>query len=229
MAKKKTSSSGGRNGKGKDGVVTITRPNERIVIFRVKGTTPYVQEKFSEKAKEQMRAKQAAGGVASKSRKREPKDFEAYYQGSQYKPIGETWKNGAIPATAIKAAMINACRLVDFKMTDSKQCVFVEQDGYDADDRIPLIKITKGKPQRFEQALPNTNGGHDIRIRPVWDPGWEAIVRIRYDADRFTADDVGNLLLRAGHQVGIGAGRHASRKCAGIGWGSFTIVSQKSG
>jgi len=34
-------------------------------------------------------------------------------------------------------------------------------------------------------------------------------------------------LLRAGKQVGIGEGRQASRMCAGLGWGAFSIASTK--
>ncbi len=224
MAKKKAV---GGNGEGNNSGVVITAPNEQTASFKIVGATPYVQNKFSAKAKEQMRSKMVAGGVAKKSTKRAPKDFNACYEEAKYRPMVGAWPNGAIPATAIRAAMIAACRLVDFKMTDAKQCIYVEADGYDPDDRIPLIKITKGKPSPFEQALRVANGNPDIRIRPLWEPGWEAIVRITYDADRFTLNDVANLLLRAGKQVGIGEGRPASRMCVGVGWGTFTIANKK--
>jgi hypothetical protein len=205
-------------------VVTISAPNLQVAVFKLRGTSPYVQERFSEKAKRQMREKMEKGDQPTRRQaKRGPKDFKAEYEGSMYHPVGENWPNGAIPATQIKAAMVGACRLVDFKMTDSKQCVKVLAEGYDVDG-TPLFPITKGKPEPFEQALPNANGKHDLRVHPKWDPGWEATVRIQYDADRFTADDVGNLLLRAGTQSGIGAGREASRKCVGLGWGAFIIL-----
>ncbi len=218
MAKRKKS-----NGE----TVVISAPNEKTAIFKIVGTSPYVQQKFSEKAKAKIRATQEAGGTGKKSTKKLPKDFEECYQQAQYKPSKGVWPNGAIPATAIRAAMISACRLTDFVMTSAKQCLYVECDGFDPSERIPLIKITKGKPQRFEQALSGTKGGADIRIRPLWEPGWESIVRIRYDADRFTLTDVANLLMRAGCQVGIGEGRQASRSCAGLGWGAFEIASKK--
>ena len=123
--------------------------------------------------------------------------------------------------------MVAACRLVDFKMTDAKQCVYIECDGFDKDERIPLVRITKGKPEYFEQAVRNETGVADIRARPIWEEGWEAVVRVTYDADRFTLEDVSNLLMRAGSQVGIGEGRQASRKCVGLGWGAFEIASTK--
>jgi len=217
MAKKKKNENG-------ESEVVISPPNLKTASFRIVGHSPYVQHKFSKKAKEQMKKKQLAGGIAKKSTKREPRDFNRDYQEAKYTPSKGNWPNGAIPATAIKAAMVAAARLTDMKMTDCKQCVYVEADGYDMDERIPLNKITKGTPQPFEQALRVANGNPDIRVRPLWEEGWEAIVRIKYDADRFTVDDVANLLLRAGAQVGIGEGRTASRMCVGLGWGAFTIA-----
>lgn len=213
MAKKKTS---------KVAEVTIPAPNMQTVLLRIQGTSPYVQHKFSQKAKEQIRQKQLSGDTGVKKKKHEPKDFAACYEQAKYKPSSGNWC--AIPATAIKAAMVAACRLINFKMSDAKQCFWIEADGYDNDEGIPLIKITKGKPKPFEQALRVANGNPDIRVRPMWAPGWEAIVRITYDADKFTLADVSNLLMRAGVQVGIGEGRMSSRMCVGLGWGAFKIV-----
>lgn len=204
--------------------VVITPPNLQTATFTVVGTSPYVQNKFSNKAKEQMKKKQEAGSQSRKGSKKEPKNFRECYEEAQYKPSGAEWPNGAVPATAFRAAMVAACRLVDFKMTDAKQCVYVEADGYDADEAVPLIKITKGKPKYHEQPVRNETGVADIRARPMWEPGWQALVRITFDADRFSLEDVANLLQRAGTQVGIGEGRMASRKCVGLGWGAFRIT-----
>lgn len=111
-------------------------------------------------------------------------------------------------------------------MTLAKLSVFVLADGYER-DRFgvqPLVKITKGKPQRTDFAVRNATGVADIRPRPMWDEGWEAIVTIRFDADQFTVEDVTNLLARMGEQVGIGAGRPDSKDSAGMGWGTFKIA-----
>ncbi len=207
--------------------VQISAPSLQTAAFRIIGTTPYVQNKFSAKAKAMMKAKQEAGSQAKKGAKRDAKNFKECYEEAQYKPAGEEWKKGAIPATAFKAAMVAACRLVDFKMTHAKQCVYIEADGFDRDEQVPLIRITKGQPEYFEQAVRNETGVADIRARPMWQKGWEAIVRITYDAERFSLEDVSNLLMRAGAQVGIGEGRMASRKCVGLGWGAFTIASEE--
>ena len=203
-------------------VVTIAPPNFQTGVFRIRGIAPYVQNKFSQKAREQMRAMQEAGSTARKGSKREAKDFHAAYEQAIHR-TAEGW--AGIPAPAFRNAMISACRTVGFQMTRSKLGLFIEPDGFDADDGTPLVRITKGEPEYHEAFVRNETGVVDLRPRPMWAPGWEAVVRIRFDADMFTLADVANLLMRAGLQVGIGEGRPDSKKSAGLGWGLFEIVS----
>lgn len=202
----------------------IRAPHISTAAFTIVGTSPYVQNKFSSKAREMMRATQMAGSVGKKGKKREGKDFEACYQNAMHKSR-QGWVG--IPAGAFRSAMIGACRMVGFKMTYAKLSVFIEADGFDADDGTPLVKISKGKPHYHEAAVKNDTGVADIRARPMWDPGWEAVVKVRYDEDQFTLDDVSNLLLRAGLQAGIGEGRADSKNSCGMGWGEFRIKGVK--
>ena len=51
-------------------------------------------------------------------------------------------------------------------------------------------------------------------------------MRIRFDADMFSAADVANLMNRVGAQVGIGEGRPDSKNSAGMGWGLFSIETK---
>jgi hypothetical protein len=182
-----------------------------------------VQNKFSAKAREQMKAKQEAGSVAKKGAKRDPKDFVACYEGAMHRSR-EGWHG--IPAGSFRNAMISACRMVGFKMTHAKLSVFVEADGFDADDGSPLVKITRGKPEYHEMPVRNESGVVDIRARPMWREGWQARVRVKFDADQFALADVANLLMRAGAQVGIGEGRPDSKSSAGMGWGTFSIAEK---
>ena len=50
-------------------------------------------------------------------------------------------------------------------------------------------------------------------------------LRLKWDGDQFTPTDVVNLLSRAGQQVGIQEGRPDSKNSAGMGWGTFEVVS----
>lgn len=200
--------------------LVISAPKLRIAEFTIVGSAPYVQNAFSGRAKDDMHKTQEAGSQAKKGKKREPKDFQQQYHDSMHKDAKEDWYG--IPATSFRCAMISACRLAGFKMTLAKLSVFVIADGYDADD-TPLVRITKGKPQYAEHAVRNANGSADLRARGMWRPGWEAVVRVRFDEDQFSAKDVANLLTRVGFQVGIGAGRPDSRESAGMGWGLFEV------
>lgn len=201
--------------------VAITPPNIQQAKFRIVGTAPMVQNKFSQRALETMAADMMAA-VKKKKGQRQPKDFEAGFREATH-VSDDGW--AGIPASAFRAGLISTCRLLGFPMTLAKLSVFVQADGYET-DRFgvqPLVKITKGKPRRTDFAVRNANGAPDIRPRPMWSEGWEAIVTIRFDADQFTLDDVTNLLARMGEQVGIGAGRPDSKDSAGMGWGTFKI------
>ena len=205
---------------GKEQTLTITAPNMIEAKFTIEGTAPFVQSKFSQKALAIMKGIQLAGSVAKKGRKREPKDFAALYEGAIHYSV-EGW--AGIPANGVRAALVSACRVVGFQMTRAKLAVFVEADGFDATEGTPLIKISRGKPRHVEHAVRIQNTT-DIRVRAMWDPGWRANVRIRYDADMFGLQDVTNLLARVGMQVGLGEGRPDSRSSAGMGWGLFKIL-----
>jgi len=203
--------------------VRIPRPNLQIAQFQIRGTAPYVQNKFSEKALNMMKAAQEAGSLAKKKgRVKEPKDFNAAYEAAMHRSVNG-WHG--IPAVAFYKAMVSSCRMVDFKMTVARLGLFVLPDGWSADphDKSGLIRITKGTPARFETLVRLQMSSTDIRVRPFWEPGWEATVKVRHDADIFSTEDVANLLLRAGMQVGVGEGRPDSPS-GGQGWGLFEIL-----
>lgn len=200
--------------------LTITPPNLKVAEFRIRGNAPYMQNKFSSKAKDIIERKQELGSVATKNKKKEPRDFEADYRGAMH-VSREGWIG--IPAPALRVALISACRMANFTMTKAKLSLMVLQDSVDADDNTPLIRIY-GEPERSDMMVRNATGVCDIRVRPVW-PEWSAVVRIQYDADQFQLVEVANLLARAGMQVGIGEGRPDSKSSAGIGYGTFDIVN----
>lgn len=205
------------------GVITISKPNMVTITVPISGDAPYVQARFSQKAQQAMKSKMMAGSTAKKGQKREPRDFDSDFVGAQH--ISEDGWIG-IPAAAFRKAMIDVCRAVNFKMTHAKMSVFVEADGLDKVDGMPLVKLIAGDPERLEMATRNATGVPDIRVRPMWRK-WGAKVRIRFDADQFTASDVVNLLSRAGQQIGIGEGRPFSRESAGMGYGVFSVKEGK--
>ncbi len=203
-------------------VVQIKAPNLKVATFRIIGTAPLVQAKFSQKAKELMMATQAAGSTAKSKKVREAKDFDAVCEGSvHYSRDG--WVG--IPAGAFRAAMISACRLVGFKMTIAKLSVFIEADGFDRDEGTPLVRLIAKDYRRVDMHVRNATGVIDIRSRPMWDE-WQADVRVKFDGDQFTFQDVSNLLSRVGEQVGLCEGRPDSKSSAGMGWGTFRLATE---
>jgi hypothetical protein len=200
--------------------VTITAPDMRVIELSIEGSSPLVINKFSAKAKEMMMATQMAGSTAKSKKNREAKDFEDLFHGARH--ISQEGWDG-IHAASFRNAAISACRAAGFVMTKAKLAIFVEPDGFDADDLTPLVRITKGEPQMVVSPCRNASGVIDLRPRPTYMP-WGANLRIRYDAGILTAEDVANLIHRVGMQVGIGEGRPDSKQSAGIGNGLFNIV-----
>lgn len=205
--------------KSKEAIV-IKPLNNQIVRIPIIGTAPLCLHRFSKKA--ELMAGMEAGSTAKNKKKREPKDFERDYREAMY--VSTDGWNG-FNAASIRNAMISACRVAGFAMTKAKLTVFVEADGFD-NEGTPLVKITKGEPEMYVAPVRNATGVIDMRARPMWKPGWEAILVIRFDADQFTKTDVVNLIYRVGQQGGIGEGRPDSKNSGGLGFGLFDIKSE---
>jgi len=199
--------------------ITITPPKFERLEIPIVGITPYVQLRFSEKAINTMKEKMKLGARAKKGAAREPRDFDEDYQ-QALRVSTEGWHG--IPASAFRCAMVSACKIVGFYMTKAKLAVFIEADGIDAIDGLPLVKI-EGEPEPVEHHVRNADGKADIRVRAMWRK-WGVQLRVRYDAGMFSSKDVVNLLARVGGQVGIGEGRPDSKKSSGMGWGMFELA-----
>ncbi len=200
--------------------IAITPPNMQRLTFRVRGIAPYVQNKMSAKTAQELEDRQKEGQKKTK-KKKGPKDFKATYEAAKH-ISHEGWLG--VPAPAFRSACIDACRLVGFEMTKAKCSIFIEPDGLDSEDNTPLVRITKGKPE-IHKAIVRIKETTDVRWRPMWKK-WELLLRIKFDGDQFSAQDVANLVERAGQQIGIGEGRPYSKKSPGMGWGMFTIAEQ---
>ncbi len=205
-----------------DSACVVRAPNLQVAEFIIEGVSPYVQQTFSAEAMQMIMAKQMAGSQAKKKNAKEAKDFDLRYEQAKHRT-----DDGAtgIPAPAFRNAMISACRLVGFKMTLAKLSVEVDADGYDAADGTPLVFFTRGEPEKVVHHVRLATGVCDLAVRAMWKPGWQAKLRVRFDADQFAVQDLANLLMRAGLQVGIGCGRPDSRTSNGCGWGKFKIVN----
>jgi len=201
--------------------IQITAPNIQAIKLRIVGTSPYMQARLSAKAQGILTTKFKTEEQAVKKRApRKARNFQEDFEGAKHLST-DGWIG--IPSSGLRNAMISACRLVGFEMTRAKLAIFVAAEGADRLDGLPLFRIY-GEPEISEMAVRNATGVIDIRVRPLWQPGWYAEPTISFDADIFRETDIVNLLARAGRQVGLGEGRSDSRKSTGLGFGFFEIA-----
>lgn len=201
----------------KEETCVISAPKFGITEFIIEGTAPLVVERFSKKA--ELMAKMAEGKSANSKKVRDARDYEKEAEEARYR-APEGWEG--MNAAAFRAAMISACRLVGFKMTLAKLSTFIEADGFDKNDGVPLVRVY-GESHTYTAHTRNATGVVDVRSRPMY-RNWAAKLRVRYDTDQFKMVDVLNLVARCGMQVGIGAGRPDSKASAGCGFGLFNVV-----
>jgi len=192
----------------------VLAPNFRALTLTLNSTSPgLIVHRFAEKAKKEMLDKMMATSRVKK--KRAPKDPQAEFIGSLYllDKKGERYDATAIPkkltpemrygfpANGFKKAMVSACRVTEgLSMAEAKQLFFVVGDVGD------LIEIKSKKMPQMAEDVVRVSMSTDIRYRG-WFPEWTAGLRIEYDADRVTTEDIVNLLRKAGMQVGIGERR----------------------
>src|SRR5438034_9598422 len=84
--------------------ISLQRLNRVVFEIPVQGTSPLIVNRWSEKAREMMLAKQQTTARA----KREPKDPQALFEASRYRFDDE---RDGFPATAFQAAIVPAARL----------------------------------------------------------------------------------------------------------------------
>jgi hypothetical protein len=206
---------------GKVEHITIAAPNFESARFTLIGTSPLVIHRMSAKLRQEFEQKQAQGAIPGQSRKknREAKDSDELYNQARY--ISQEGWDG-FNASALRKASISACRLVNFKMTMAKLSIFVEADGVDeTEPQIPLVRIYGESEKQQDMARVET-GQPYVTVRAAYH-SWIAKPLLQWDADQFRRQDIANLLMRVGRQVGICEGRPDSKNSAGMGWGLFNV------
>lgn len=197
-------------------------PLERCRIkLRVRGTVPLCCNNFSAKARQMMRDKQ--GGEAVVKGAKSPRAcFEAAFYPMQSKR-GAPPRYG-MPAVSFKCAMVDACSFIDgITKVQVRGSLFVLPQE---DQLIEIVGEVIGDESNNwnETPVKNASGVADLRYRPLFAPGWTAVVEIEFDPSNIKAGQVVNLLNRGGLHIGIGDGR--PQKKTDMGWGRFEVVEQ---
>lgn len=205
-----------KSGKGKSKEmptteITLPELDFQQVRFRVEGIAPLIVNKFSEKAKEMMLAKQMKEATKGK----EAKNPKQQYEDSLYKfPDG---KRTGFPAVGFKAAMTRAGKLLGLPMTDTRGKFHVL-----ADDAVCGLIEIKGKYKMRDDMVRLATGVADVRFRAEYQVGWSAEVTILYNATWISKQQLAQILNVAGFSCGIGEWR--PEKSNSGSFGLFKVV-----
>jgi hypothetical protein len=194
-------------------VVAPIRP--KIVQFHIRGVTPLLVCRWSEKARREMLEKQTGAAKKKKSLK-VPEDD---YQASLYKST-EGWTG--VPASGIKGCIVNACRAIDgLPMTLAKRMIFVRAQGYTKEGQ-GLVRII-GDHKMHEAMVRIATGVADIRFRGIYEK-WEMNLEIEFLEDNISVQNLANLLNISGFVEGLCEHRPGAPKSNTGDNGRFFIV-----
>lgn len=175
--------------KGGKKVITIPALDIREATIRVVGVSSYIAHRWSVKAKGQMLAKHMKKADEPLPAKVPENDFrDCLYL--------DTKGNTCIPASAFKKAAVDACSFLD-----GITKVVARGSFYVMGDLIPIERV---KPRMREDMVRIGMRKPDIRYRADHEEGWECKLRIRYNANVMSLDQIANLLNVAGFSIGVG-------------------------
>jgi hypothetical protein len=202
-----------RRSSSDEGAIELVRLQEEELAIAIKGVTPIIPHKWSEKAKAMMPGHPKRDEVQEKKGKHLPEQEaeECLYR------LGDG--RCGMPATAFKAAMIGACGLFEgITKVNTKLVLHVVGEG--DEQLVPIagtLKLREDTPR-------NANGGADLRYRYMI-VDWSATVRIRYIPSVISARSIVALLDAAG-KGGIGDWRPSAPKSATGTYGRWEVVSE---
>lgn len=189
----------------------LTRLQRETFIVPIRGTSPLIVNRWSEKAKEMMLQAQQTKARA----KKDPKDPVANFNASRY--MLADGRDG-FPSTGFKASIVHATRLFDgITQVLVKQTVLVTGEG--PDQLVPLDYETM---TMREDTVRNASGVADLRYRAQYWP-WAAELHVRTIGGQFDRDSIMSLVDAAGIG-GVGEWRPTSPKSATGTYGTFQVV-----
>ncbi len=163
----------------------------RLITFTIIGTSPLIQHKWSEKAKKQIRDKQA--GKKTKVRvARKPK--QEYLDATYFTEDGQY----GIPAMSFKTALITAAHKdIGIEKTLVKKALFLH-----CGDKNMVVPMTCSDPIMREDTVRVGMSSADLRYRPEFRE-WSVELTMEFDAEMLRVEDIVNLIDRAGFGVGL--------------------------
>ena len=198
------------------GPITLHRLEDNEISIPVLGLSPLIPHRWSEKAKTMMLDKQQAEGRTPRAKKA-PKDPKAEAHAATY------WLDDGtpgMPATAFKAAMVDACRFFDaVTMTDIRRMLYVVGTPNQNDELlVPIF----GELSFHEDTPRNATGVADLRYRNyIWP--WRTVLTVRFPPTVISAESI-LALVDAGGRSGVGDWRPSSPKSNTGTHGTFRVA-----
>lgn len=191
-----------------DAQVHVDRIDAETVTVPIRGITPLIVNRFSEKAKQEM-----LDGFQGRKSPKQPMDPDKLYQAAFYR----TKSGYGFPAVAFKACTVCAARFYgkSVSMTGLRQALFMRGVLTDADAQ-PLFEI-EGEPRMREDYVRHQSTT-SLRYRPEF-PEWSSVLTVVYVRSLLTRDSVLSLIDAGGMGVGVGEWRPEK----GGDFGTFTI------
>lgn len=196
--------------------LSIDRVKVAQMTVPIVGLKPLIVNRFSEKAKEEMLAKQ----TTRLRKQKELKDTEAQFQAARYR-IDD--KYDGFPASGFKSAIVQAARLYpkSVSMAALKSLIWVDGVVTPNGDHELVPIEHEGPPNKREDAVRLQGGVADLRYRPSYWP-WSAKLSIQYVASSLDVESVLNLVNAAGIG-GIGEWRPSAPKGYSGSYGRFEV------
>ncbi len=165
------------------------------LTFTIRGMSPLIQHAWSEKALRQIREKHAG----KKTKEREPRNPEQEALAATY--FTEDGQYG-IPAMAFKSSLISAAHKdIGLEKTMLRKALFLH-----CQDPNGVLPMECSDPIIREDCVRVGAGSADLRYRPEFRE-WSVEVTVTFDAELLRAEDIINLVNRAGFGCGIGEWR----------------------
>lgn len=172
--------------------ITLKPIAKKTMTFGIKGTTPLIMHKWSEKAMREMRDKQQAGKKTKTRELRKP-DQEAI-DATYVTDDGDI----GIPGMAFKSALVTAAHKdIGIEKTLVRKALFLRTE--DSNKVLPIVCCD---PVVREDCVRVGAGSADLRYRPEFKE-WACLIEMEVDAELLQADSVLALVSRAGFGVGI--------------------------
>lgn len=202
-----------------EGTMEIEIKQVALVLRGLPGS-PLVIHQFAEKAKQEIRDKQAKKAKKAKEERRPEEEFLA----ARY--VDEKGRECA-PITAIKKSLVSAgTAMENLTKVALRQALFVKPTLEPSSLFCP-IETCDGKPAvgvMREDAVTigiNTRG---LAYRPGYDD-WQLRVTVEYNPRLISLDQLLGLVKLAGWGVGLCEGR--PERSSALGWGRYACVEHK--